>query len=140
MNDQQWQTLVTTIIPKLILDIEPNIQRFKILRPLLWDLINQSHCTSDDADGCPRLDLNFVLRFLIRNMSNQDTLRDKSSLSLISILCQQPQAHLLRPRISALDPSSLSEIFSGDLTVAIESTAKFGVSSKAFILVLIYVD
>ncbi|KAK4008958.1 uncharacterized protein LOC116923613 [Daphnia magna] len=129
MNDQQWQTLVTTIIPKLILDIEPNIQHFKILRPLLWDLINQSHCTSDDADGCPRLDLNFVLRFLIRNMSNQDILRDKSSLSLISILCQQPQAHLLRPRISALDPSSLSEIFSGDLTVAIESTAKFGVST-----------
>lgn len=129
MNDQQWQTLVTTIIPKLILDIEPKMQQFKILRPLLWDLINQSLCTTDDADGYPRLDLNFVLRFLIRNMSHQDISRDKSSLSLISLLCQQPQAHLLRPRISALDPSSLSEIFLGDSAVVIESTAKFGVAN-----------
>ncbi len=131
MNDAQWQSLMSTIIPKLFLDIESKLQKFKMLGPLLWDLINQSLYMPGESDNpTAHLNLNFVLRFLIRNLSRDSALRDRSSLSLISLLCQQPQAHKLRPRISAIDPTSLSDCFKGDLNLVIESTAKFGVSRR----------
>ena len=132
MNDKQWQSLMSTIIPKLFLDIEPKLQQYKMLGPLLWDLINQSlHMPEDSENPAAHLNLNFILRFLIRNLSRESALRDRSSLSLVSLLCQQPEAHKLRPRISAIDPTSLSECFKGDLSLVIESTAKFGVSRRA---------
>jgi hypothetical protein len=128
MNDKQWETLLNDIIPKLVLDIEPKMPQLKTLGPILWDLVSQSLFMPDDMTGSPHLDLNFVLRFLIRNLSGTPILRDKSSLCLVSLLCQQRQANQLRPRVSAMDPTSLSETFEGDLTLVIESTAKFGVS------------
>lgn len=129
MNEEQWQTLTGNIIPKLMLDIEPRMQEFKMLSPLLWDLINQSFLMPDDRNtSTTTLNINFILKFLIRNLSRNSVLRDKSSLSLVSILCLQPQAHQLRPRISAIDPSLLSESFKGDLNLVVESTAKFGVN------------
>lgn len=128
MNEVQWQTLTNSIVPKLVLDVEPRMQEFKMLSPLLWDLINQSFLMPDASNPSSQLNMNFVIKFLIRNLSRDSLLRDKSSLSLISLLCLQSQAHLLRPRISAIDPSSLAECFKGDLTLVIESTAKFGVS------------
>lgn len=129
MNEEQWQTLTGNIIPKLMLDIEPRMQEFKMLSPLLWDLINQSFLMPDDRNtSTTTLNINFILKFLIRNLSRNSVLRDKSSLSLVSILCLQPQAHQLRPRISAIDPSLLSESFKGNLNLVVESTAKFGVN------------
>lgn len=128
MSNAQWKSLVGDIIPKLILDIEPKLTQFKMLNPLLWDLINQSLLMPDlPEESVSPLDLNFVLRLLIRNLSRDSVTRDKSSLSLISVLCLQPQAHQLRPRISAIDPMSLSETFQGDSPLMFESTAKFGV-------------
>jgi hypothetical protein len=128
MNDQQWQTLISAIIPKLVLDIDPKIAQLKTLGPLLWDLVSQSLFMPEDNVTSPHLNLNFVLRFLIRNLSSTPILRDKASLCLVSLLCQQRQANQLRPRISAIDPTCLSGTFEGDLTLVIESTAKFGVS------------
>lgn len=130
MNSVQWKTLVGAIIPKLMMDIEPRMHHFKMLNPLLWDLINQSLLMPDNPeDSFSPLNLNFVLRLLIRNLSREAIVRDKSSLSLISVMCLQPQAHQLRPRISAIDPMSLSETFQGDdAPLQLESTAKFGVS------------
>lgn len=128
MSNAQWKSLVGSIVPKLILDIEPKLTQFKMLNPLLWDLINQSLLMPDlPEESVSPLDLNFVLRLLIRNLSRDSVTRDKSSLSLISVLCLQPQAHQLRPRISAIDPMSLSETFQGDSPLMFESTAKFGV-------------
>ena len=128
MSNPQWKSLVGSIVPKLILDIEPKLTQFKMLNPLLWDLINQSLLMPDlPEESVSPLDLNFVLRLLIRNLSRDAVTRDKSSLSLISVLCLQPQAHQLRPRISAIDPMSLSETFQGDSPLMFESTAKFGV-------------
>lgn len=129
MNEEQWQSLTGDIVPKLVIDIEPRMQEFKMLNPLLWDLINQSFLMPNDINTpSSTLNLNFVLKFLIRNLSRDSNLRDRSSLSLVSLLCLQQQAHQLRPRISAIDPLLLSESFKGDVTLLIESTAKFGVS------------
>ena len=128
MNDQQWKTLMDIILPKLFLDIGRHLQRFKMLGPVLWDLVQQSIIlSSEESSAHQQLDLGFVLRFLIRNLTADSLQRDKSSLGLVSALCQQPQAHQLRPRISAIDPSVLSNAFQVDLTLQLKSTAVFDV-------------
>lgn len=135
MSEEQWRTLTGSIIPKVVLDIEPKMHEFKILSPLLWDLINQSFLMPDGNNtSTSALNMNFVLRFLIRNLSRDSIFRDKSSLSLVSILCLQSQAHQLRPRISAIDPSLLSDSFKGDLTLVVESTAKFSVNKHVLFI------
>lgn len=129
MNEDQWNCLVTTIVPKLILDIESIVLEFKLLAPVIWDMVNMSLLIPEEGDApFTRINLNFILHFLIRNLSRDTAWREKSGLSLISLLCQQSQAHQLRPRISSIDPTSLSDCFQGDLSLTLESTAKFGVS------------
>jgi len=129
MKGSQWRNLMESIIPKLLVKIQDqaSLQRLKILGPLLWDLINHSLILPAD-DPSIQLNLNFVTRFLIRNMSLDSVQREKSSFSLVSVLCQQSEAGQLRPRISSIEPSTLSTTFQGDLSLSLQSTAKFDVS------------
>lgn len=128
MSEQQWQTLMSDIVPTLLLDIGKDLHRFKMLGPVLWDLIQQSVILSPDEKSFPQLDSSFAIRFLIRYLSVDSPQRSKASLCLISALIQQPQAHLLLPRISAVDPSDLVDSFQGDWTLQLKSTAKFEVT------------
>lgn len=129
MKGSQWRSLMESIIPKLLVKIQcqASLQRLKILGSLLWDLINQSLILPAD-DPSAQLSLNFVTRFLIRNMSLDFVQREKSSFSLVSVLCQQSDANQLRPRISSIESSTLSTSFQGDLSLSLQSTAKFDVS------------
>lgn len=128
MDVTQWRAMMELIIPKLLVKIQGHIQRFKILGPQVWDLLNKSILGSED-DPSNMLKSNFVSRFLIRNMSLFDSLqRDKSSVTLVSALHQQPEASQLRPRISAIEPLTLSNAFKGDLSLSLQSTANFEAS------------
>lgn len=135
MNEAQWRTLMKDIIPNLILDIGPNLLRFKMLGSTLWELIQQSVVLPVDDSPC-LLDLDFVLRFLIRNLSSDSIQKGKSSLSLVSALVQQPQAHHLHPRISAIDPTALTEAFQDDAALQLKSTAKFEVGLESLLFSL----
>lgn len=127
MNGDQWKILIELIAPKLILSIESELHRLKMLGPVVWDLMNQALVLPPlNDDSCP-MDASSVLKFLIRNMSKGSNQRDKACLSVISALCQQRDIHLLRPRLSAIDSISLLEAFRVDSNVVFTSTTKFDV-------------
>ena len=153
----QWQRLVQNIIPHLILDVEPKLESYQILAPILWDLISQTALPSDGANNQPeRLDLNFVIRFLLRNLlrngishwllnnmknhqnvrkkmifeisSNElGSLQDRCSQNLVTILLQQPSAQELHPRMSRIDTNSFLFNLDGDSDILLNSTAVFEV-------------
>ena len=69
MESHQWQRMVQHIIPQLILDVEPKIEQYQMLGPILWDLMSHSALPSDGSDRqSERLDLNFLIKFLLRNL------------------------------------------------------------------------
>jgi len=75
MKSNQWHQLVQNLIPKLMLDVELRLEEYQILGPILWDLVSQSALPSDVADSQSEcLDLNFVIRFLLRNLLRNGTI------------------------------------------------------------------
>lgn len=127
MNEDQWKVLMEIITPKLILSIESELHRLKMLGPVLWELMNHALILPHTDDTQNLMDAAFVLKFLIRNLSKESNQRDKACLSLISAICQQPNVHQLRPRLSAIDPVSLLGAYRIDSNVAFTSTTKFDV-------------
>ena len=125
MREAHWKNLMDNIIPALILDIETSLEQYKILGPILWDLIQQSISSSESQVQI--LNLNLVLKLLIRNLSPTSSLRERCSQNLITALYQQRAAHKLRPRISSIDPSLLTSAFEGDGNVRLNGIAKFEV-------------
>ena len=129
MEEHHWESLMKYLIPQLLLDVESNMDRYQTLGPILWDLIDQSILPAEKPTTF--LDLNFVLKFLIRNVLRNSALQGRCSQHLLTILFQQRLARQLRPRMSSFDASSFTLNLENDVNILFNSTATFKVTTSA---------